>query len=1009
MGRKSIVENEVLLKASPDDSFDRKFWKGIKKIGEDAFANEDFSNKKIVVPNGVTLEKGAFRESNISKVVLPDDLEEIPFSGFYGSKIESIILPKNLKIIKNYAFSQNKLLTEIEIPDGVESIGNCAFSCCEALKSIKLPKSIEKLEPEVFCDCISLENVIIESQIKAIPEYLFTYTALKSISLPDSIEEIGASAFSNCQLSRIKLPKNLKKINSCAFSGNRNLEEAEFPSCLQLIEYHAFQNCNSLKSIEVPENVKIGDGAFECCQSLNSVILNDGVKLNGDLIFYDCNNLENVKLPNDLKSIPDFSFKKCYSLKEIEFPKTLKNIGSGAFEFCPLVNLDFPESLETIREFAFFGTELQKINVRGKTSLKAEYDVKDFFTTKSFKPNNSIEMTLPYDNDYLSDWINEISKMGYYNSLFMYVQKEKGKIILSSEEKENLMADSPYVFKFSKTCSSNYFDDICDYWEVPLIYGNRDKKAETIRFFGRRHDNFSSSNTFRNYIDFNEMYKAKKIDKIPMFFLETFPNGQLENLYKNNNIYRFYSLVSELGFNSINEPDRKMFMTDLFKVYYMLGGFSDNVGDRDMAYKYVLEYVATVDKNNPKPKDIGEEINLRFSELEIKNKPYNKVFAEFFMKYYKDNKDFMEFFQDEDGVVYTQAEVEEYEQINFVEGSDENADIGDEEFENDFDDEKEFAKFDFLCLACNNFDEILKNYPNMTIKGNTINELLTPEFVAKHCKPVIYKGVEDGNEELAKLVGRYGYSQGQFEEIQEIFEKAKEQKDNYVIIADKDDDDKPVQYEFLAKDDPRGFVIGDITNCCQVIGDTAASCVIDGFLNEFAGFLVFQKNVLDSKGKPTGEKRIIGEAYVWYDPVTQTVCYDNIEIPRMVIKEIRGKKSSIKIEDFLLAIERSAESIIKTMNTRGENRVKQVTTGEGYNDLKRILEKKYKKIKNNLPMNRDSRVYSDAKEMQFVLRTYDQVTNYYADNIQRNIEETQICLQESIMQTLENQKDWSKN
>ena len=41
--------------------------------------------------------------------------------------------------------------------------------------------------------------------------------------------------------------------------------------------------------------------------------------------------------------------------------------------------------------------------------------------------------------------------------------------------------------------------------------------------------------------------------------------------------------------------------------------------------------------------------------------------GEFFMKYYKDNKDFMEFFQDEDGVVYTQAEVEEYEERNFEE------------------------------------------------------------------------------------------------------------------------------------------------------------------------------------------------------------------------------------------------------------------------------------------------------------------------------------------------------
>ena len=48
---------------------------------------------------------------------------------------------------------------------------------------------------------------------------------------------------------------------------------------------------------------------------------------------------------------------------------------------------------------------------------------------------------------------------------------------------------------------------------------------------------------------------------------------------------------------------------------------------------------------------------------------------------------------------------------------------------------------------------------------------------------------------------------------------------------------------------------------------------------------------LDDDGKPTGGTRILGQAYVWYDPETKTVCYDNIEIPTKILDEL--KKESI--------------------------------------------------------------------------------------------------------------------
>ena len=98
--------------------------------------------------------------------------------------------------------------------------------------------------------------------------------------------------------------------------------------------------------------------------SIESVIISDGVTSVGNYAFYDCDKLSSVAMPSGLVSIGKGAFRDCYELKSIALPGGVVNIGDEAFYSTPIENITIPFSVAYVGTEAFgWCTELKKIIV----------------------------------------------------------------------------------------------------------------------------------------------------------------------------------------------------------------------------------------------------------------------------------------------------------------------------------------------------------------------------------------------------------------------------------------------------------------------------------------------------------------------------------------------------------------------------------------------------------------------------------------------------------------------
>ncbi len=229
----------------------------------------------------------------------------------------------------------------------------------------------------------TLKNVVICDGITSVGSWAFEeYKYLKSVTLPATLKRIGKCAFAYClRLEKVEIPASVEIIEASAFSGSR-IENVKISSKVKIIEERAFEECLSLKRIDVDaDNPYYSSDDYGVLFNKDKTLLiqypigrenteykiPNTVKTIGINAFGSCPYIKDVKLNENLEEIKPIAFAACYRLNNLIFPESLKSIDEGAFMDCwSFKNIVLPENLEYIGPFSFGDLlALENVTVKG--------------------------------------------------------------------------------------------------------------------------------------------------------------------------------------------------------------------------------------------------------------------------------------------------------------------------------------------------------------------------------------------------------------------------------------------------------------------------------------------------------------------------------------------------------------------------------------------------------------------------------------------------------------------
>ncbi|MDE5976340.1 MAG: leucine-rich repeat domain-containing protein, partial [Muribaculaceae bacterium] len=118
-------------------------------------------------------------------------------------------------------------------------------------------------------------------------------------------------------------------------------------------------------TVIIPENIKIDNSeipvtkvyeyAFDHCDSLTSILIPDNVAEIGERSFCGCLNLKKVKLGNNLKTIGREAFYNSESLEECDIPASVEELGFNAFLNTSIKKVTIPKNAHPQNELSVFG------------------------------------------------------------------------------------------------------------------------------------------------------------------------------------------------------------------------------------------------------------------------------------------------------------------------------------------------------------------------------------------------------------------------------------------------------------------------------------------------------------------------------------------------------------------------------------------------------------------------------------------------------------------------------